>query len=112
MAVFALLRGLPWRLISYIALIVALLGTGWYLKGKIEQVHDLESQLAAQEAQNKALLAQKAKADLTLQAAVKAAQKARGAATDAKRKLRNANTPADTDWKSTRLPDGVRDSLK
>lgn len=102
-----LLRGL------LVALVVAtLIGLGWWVSNVLGDRLRLATQVATLTDQVTALNLEKAIADQRLSDAVRTAQEARKQASEALRKLQDAQTEADIDWKRSRIPDGVRDALQ
>jgi|SRR5690606_31811258 len=102
---------LLWGLLAALAVAV-LVGLGWYVQGLRAARAALEVQVNTLADQVAALSLEKAIADQSLTEAVKTAQAARTQAADALRKLQDAQDQDSRDWRSTRLPDGVRNALQ
>lgn len=84
----------------------------WWVLGLKQENTALKAERATQELRIAALQAGIARSEVAVATSLKAAQEARTQSREALRKLRDANTKEDTDWKSGIIPAGVIDSLR
>ena len=99
------------RLGVIIIVVVALLA-GVYIRGVLAENTYLKQEVQAQEALTASLRASIDRTEAAYLKAQKTAQRASTEATEARRKLSEANDDASTKWRTGRIPEPVLDSLR